>query len=67
MGASELETVVRLRLPMLVVVYNDAAYGGVPSSRRSGTDRCVIGGPSLGHGLLRRDEALGDVEWGACP
>jgi acetolactate synthase I/II/III large subunit len=27
MGASELETVVRLRLPMVVVVYNDAAYG----------------------------------------
>jgi acetolactate synthase I/II/III large subunit len=27
MGASELETVVRLGLPMLVVVYNDAAYG----------------------------------------
>ncbi len=27
MGASELETVVRLGLPMLVLVYNDAAYG----------------------------------------
>jgi thiamine pyrophosphate-dependent acetolactate synthase large subunit-like protein len=27
MGASELETVVRLALPMVVVVYNDAAYG----------------------------------------
>ena len=27
MSASELETVVRLALPMLVVVYNDAAYG----------------------------------------
>jgi thiamine pyrophosphate-dependent acetolactate synthase large subunit-like protein len=27
MGASELETVARLDLPMLVVVYNDAAYG----------------------------------------
>jgi thiamine pyrophosphate-dependent acetolactate synthase large subunit-like protein len=27
MAASELETVVRLGLPMLVVVYNDAAYG----------------------------------------
>ena len=27
MGTSELETVVRLGLPMLVVVYNDAAYG----------------------------------------
>ena len=27
MGASELETVVRLELPLLVVVYNDAAYG----------------------------------------
>jgi thiamine pyrophosphate-dependent acetolactate synthase large subunit-like protein len=27
MGASELETVVRLRLPMVVVVYDDAAYG----------------------------------------
>jgi thiamine pyrophosphate-dependent acetolactate synthase large subunit-like protein len=27
MGASELETVARLELPMLVVVYNDAAYG----------------------------------------
>ena len=27
MSASELETVVRLGLPMLVVVYNDAAYG----------------------------------------
>jgi thiamine pyrophosphate-dependent acetolactate synthase large subunit-like protein len=27
MGASELETVVRLGLPMVVVVYNDAAYG----------------------------------------
>ena len=27
MGASELETVVRLGLPMLVVVYDDAAYG----------------------------------------
>ena len=27
MSASELETVVRLELPMIVVVYNDAAYG----------------------------------------
>ena len=27
MGASELETVVRLGLPMVVVVYNDAGYG----------------------------------------
>jgi thiamine pyrophosphate-dependent acetolactate synthase large subunit-like protein len=27
MGASEWETVVRLRLPMVVVVYDDAAYG----------------------------------------
>jgi thiamine pyrophosphate-dependent acetolactate synthase large subunit-like protein len=27
MGASELETVVRLAVPMLVLVYNDAAYG----------------------------------------
>jgi thiamine pyrophosphate-dependent acetolactate synthase large subunit-like protein len=27
MGASELETVVRLGLPLLVVVYDDAAYG----------------------------------------
>jgi thiamine pyrophosphate-dependent acetolactate synthase large subunit-like protein len=27
MGASELETVVRLGLPMVVVVYDDAAYG----------------------------------------
>ncbi len=27
MGAAELETVVRLRLPMVVVVYDDAAYG----------------------------------------
>ena len=27
MGASELETVVRLGLPMVVVVYDDSAYG----------------------------------------
>ncbi|MFD1507789.1 thiamine pyrophosphate-binding protein [Georgenia yuyongxinii] len=27
MGVSELETVVRLRLPMVIVVYNDAGYG----------------------------------------
>ena len=27
MGASELETVVRLRIPMVVVVYDDEAYG----------------------------------------
>jgi acetolactate synthase I/II/III large subunit len=27
MGVSELETVVRLRLPMVIVVYNDDAYG----------------------------------------
>lgn len=27
MGASELETVVRLGLPMLIVIYNDEAYG----------------------------------------
>ncbi|WP_158880884.1 thiamine pyrophosphate-binding protein [Amycolatopsis anabasis] len=27
MGIAELETVVRLRLPMVIVVYNDAAYG----------------------------------------
>ena len=27
MGASELETVARLGLPMVIVVYNDAAYG----------------------------------------
>jgi thiamine pyrophosphate-dependent acetolactate synthase large subunit-like protein len=27
MGISELETAVRLRLPLVVVVYNDAGYG----------------------------------------
>lgn len=27
MGASELETVVRLKLPMVILVYNDSAYG----------------------------------------
>jgi thiamine pyrophosphate-dependent acetolactate synthase large subunit-like protein len=27
MGVADLETVVRLRLPMVVIVYNDAAYG----------------------------------------
>jgi thiamine pyrophosphate-dependent acetolactate synthase large subunit-like protein len=27
MGISELDTVVRLDLPMVVIVYNDAAYG----------------------------------------
>src|SRR5699024_1707284 len=27
MGASELETVTRLGLPMVIIVYNDAAYG----------------------------------------
>jgi thiamine pyrophosphate-dependent acetolactate synthase large subunit-like protein len=27
MGAAELETVVRLGLPMVVIVYDDAAYG----------------------------------------
>jgi thiamine pyrophosphate-dependent acetolactate synthase large subunit-like protein len=27
MGISELETVVRLRLPMIIVIYDDAAYG----------------------------------------
>jgi thiamine pyrophosphate-dependent acetolactate synthase large subunit-like protein len=27
MGASELETVVRLRLPMVIVIYDDEAYG----------------------------------------
>ncbi len=27
MGIAEMETVVRLRLPMVIVVYNDAAYG----------------------------------------
>ena len=39
MAAAELETVVRLGLPMVVVVYDDAAYGaevhhfGPPASR----------------------------------
>jgi thiamine pyrophosphate-dependent acetolactate synthase large subunit-like protein len=44
MGASELETVVRLGLPMVVVVYDDAAYGAEvhhfgPQGRPLGTVR----------------------------
>jgi thiamine pyrophosphate-dependent acetolactate synthase large subunit-like protein len=41
MGISELETVVRLRLPMVIVVYDDAAYGA--EVHHFGPDRHPLG------------------------
>ncbi|MGY1639057.1 thiamine pyrophosphate-binding protein [Geodermatophilus sp. SYSU D00742] len=80
MGASELETVVRLGLPMVVVVYDDAAYGaevhhfgpeGAPldTVRFPDTDLAAI---ARGHGFVgvtvRGAEDLAAVaEWVAGP
>jgi acetolactate synthase I/II/III large subunit len=76
MAAAELETVARLRLPMMVVVYNDAAYGaevhhfgpdGFPleTVRFPDTDIAAIG---RGYGfdavtIRRRDDLDGVRMW----
>ena len=76
MAAAELETVARLRLPMVVVVYNDAAYGaevhhfgpdGYPleTVRFPDTDIAAIG---CGYGfdavtVRRRDDLDGVRMW----
>jgi thiamine pyrophosphate-dependent acetolactate synthase large subunit-like protein len=76
MAAAELETVARLRLPMVVVVYNDAAYGaevhhfgpdGYPldTVRFPDSDIAAIG---RGYGfdavtVRRRDDLVGVRRW----
>jgi thiamine pyrophosphate-dependent acetolactate synthase large subunit-like protein len=80
MGASELETVVRLGLPMVVVVYDDAAYGAevhhfgpdghpLDTVRFPETDFAAI---ARGHGFeavtVRHERDLGGVAaWLAGP
>ncbi|CCH31925.1 thiamine pyrophosphate-binding protein [Actinosynnema sp. NPDC047251] len=76
MGIAELETVVRLGLPMVVVVYNDSGYGAeihhfgpgghpLDTVRFADTDLAAIG---RGFGctaltVRRRDDLAGLTEW----
>ena len=74
MALPELETLARLRLPMLVVVYNDAAYGAeVHHFRPQGhpvelvqfpdTDFAALAGAAGAHGLtVRGAEDLAAIE-----
>jgi thiamine pyrophosphate-dependent acetolactate synthase large subunit-like protein len=43
MGISELETAVRLRLPLVCIVYNDAAYGAEVHHFGHGNDTIDLG------------------------
>jgi thiamine pyrophosphate-dependent acetolactate synthase large subunit-like protein len=74
MGAADLETVCRLRLPMVVVVYNDAAYGAevhhfgdadMTTVRFPDTDIAAIGRGFGATGVTVRTEAdlAGVREW----
>lgn len=80
MGASELETVARLKLPMVILVYNDSAYGAeVHHFGRHETDNGFVSFPDVdfasiarGYGLagvtLRSEADLGGVrDWIAGP
>ena len=73
MGASELETVVRLGLPMVVVVYDDAAYGAevhhfgpdghpLDTVRFPETDFAAI---ARGYGFEARDRPRAAPTWTA--
>lgn len=74
MALGELETMARLGLPLLVVVYNDAAYGAEVHHfsprgasrelvRFGDADFAELGRAAGGHGLtVRRPEDLGAVE-----
>jgi thiamine pyrophosphate-dependent acetolactate synthase large subunit-like protein len=80
MGLSELETVVRLALPMLIVVFNDAAYGaevhhfepdGIPAdlARFPDADLAALARGAGAQGITVRTEAdLAPVaRWLAAP
>lgn len=55
MGISELETVVRLRLPMVLVVYNDSAYGAeVHHFDAPGTDHSAVTFPDTDIAAMAR-------------
>ena len=55
MAAAELETVVRLGLPMLVIVYNDAAYGAeVHHFASSGADLSTVRFPQTDFASIAR-------------
>src|SRR5919107_932254 len=68
MALGELETVARYRLPMLVVIYNDAAYGAevhhfgpmgrsVEAARFEETDFAALARAAGAEGITVRDEA----------
>jgi thiamine pyrophosphate-dependent acetolactate synthase large subunit-like protein len=73
MALGELETAARLRLPMLIVVYNDAAYGAevhhfgphgqsLDTVRFADTDFAALGRAAGGHGItVRRPDDLAAV------
>ncbi|WP_166345635.1 thiamine pyrophosphate-binding protein [Phytoactinopolyspora limicola] len=62
MSVSELETLVRLRLPVLVVVYNDAAYGAeVHHFSGSGAGLELVRFPSTDIAALARGAGAGGV------
>ena len=65
MGASELETVVRLGLPMVVVVYDDAAYGA--EVHHFGPDGHAAGHRAVPRDRLRRDRPRLRVRGGDRP
>ncbi|NKW70695.1 thiamine pyrophosphate-binding protein, partial [Rhodococcus hoagii] len=55
MGISELETVVRLGLPMVLVVYNDSAYGAeVHHFDAPGTDHSAVTFPDTDIAAIAR-------------
>ncbi|MDT3400133.1 thiamine pyrophosphate-dependent enzyme, partial [Streptomyces sp. B1866] len=62
MAAAELETVVRLRLPMVVVVYNDAAYGAeVHHFGRTGSDEGIVTFPDTDLAAVARGHGFDGV------
>jgi thiamine pyrophosphate-dependent acetolactate synthase large subunit-like protein len=76
MALGELETAARLRLPMLIVVYNDAAYGAevhhfgpnghaLNTVQFPDTDFAALGRAAGGHGITVRhpDQMTAVTEW----
>jgi len=62
MGASELDTVVRLGLPMVVIVYDDAAYGAEVHHFRDDAPLDTVVFPPTSHAAIARGFGYDAVE-----
>ncbi len=68
MGISELETVVRLGLPMVLVVYNDSAYGAeVHHFDAPGTDHSAVTFPDTDIAAIARGTGRRPSRYGRSP